>query len=118
MFRLFQISVLAAMLVTTLAPQIACFMPDQPLTPHEMDCCAKLTKDCGQTNMSCCPTPVRNDAGVITKPVQDLLPHVHAALVPVGITSAMMATNAANTPVPSDHAPPPDIGVSSPVLRI
>ena len=114
MFRLFQMSVLAAIVVATLAPQIACFMQDEPMTQHEMDCCAKLTNDCGQqTDMTCCPAPVRTDAGVIGKPVQDLKPHIHDVLVPVGFAGAVLANNATNTPVPNDHAPPHDAGASS-----
>jgi hypothetical protein len=118
MFRFFQMLALTAILVSGLAPQIACFMQDGPMAQPEMDCCAKLTKDCGQMNMSCCPTPVRNDAGVITKPVQDLLPHVHAVLVPVGIAGALLTKNATHTPVRNNHAPPHDSEASSLVLRI
>jgi hypothetical protein len=117
MFRFFQMLALTAILVSELAPQIACFIKAEP-AQAEMDCCAKLTKDCGQMNMSCCPTPVRNDSGVLTKPVQELLPHVHAVLIPVGIADPLLAKNAANTPVRNNHASPPDSEASSLVLRI
>jgi hypothetical protein len=118
MFRFFQMLALSAVLMSGLAPQIACFIQAEPAAQSEMDCCAKLTKDCGRMNMSCCPAPVRNDTGVVTRPVQDLLPHVHAVLIPVGITDALLAKNAANTPVQNNHAPPPDSEASSLVLRI
>src|ERR1700757_1465436 len=59
--------VLTVGMLCGLAPQIACFMPDQPLTQPEMDCCAKLANDCGQMNMSCCRPVVRTDVGIAAK---------------------------------------------------
>ena len=58
----FRVLVLALLLGWGVAPQLACFMPEQA-TQAEMDCCEKMAGECGQTQMTheCCRPEVRTE---------------------------------------------------------
>jgi hypothetical protein len=115
----FRALVLSMTLACGLAPQIACLLPDEPLTSSEMDCCAKLATDCGQMNMSCCRMVVRTDAGITAKAIANLVPpHVSMTARPATVTSTETTTVVVNASVRNDHAPPYDFGASSTILRI
>src|SRR5438045_8608896 len=115
----FRALVLTAGVLWGLAPQIACFMPDQSLTQREMDCCEKMAGDCGQMDMSCCQTVVRtNVVGVTAKAVRNLVPHVDMAPKPVRISVAMPLSVRVDLSIRNDHAPPHDVGVYPLILRI
>jgi hypothetical protein len=115
----FRLLVLPVTLAWGLVPQIVCFMPDQPLTQREMDCCEKIENNCGQMDMSCCRTTVRTDVlGVMAKAVRNAVPHGDIAAKPVGIASILPTTTFTYVAVRNDHAPPRDVGGSSLILRI
>jgi hypothetical protein len=103
-----------------IAPQLACFMPEQALTAAEMDCCKGMAGDCSSANMSqaCCQTSVRTEVGVAAKVVRDVTPRLDLA---AAATNALPDTFFAfdrDLPRQKDHAPPDSSGKSSPVLRI
>jgi hypothetical protein len=114
----FRALVLAGILVFGLAPQIACFLPDQPLTQAEMDCCLKMANDCAPMNMSCCRTVVRDDVGVNPKTVPSPKQTVDFAPKPVAVSVAAPATMFVIISCRCDNAPHHDIGASSLILRI
>jgi len=116
----FRALILTVVVVWGLAPQIACFMPDQSLTQAEMDCCQHKADDCGQMNMTCCrtTTPTHN-VGITAKPVRNPLPQVHMASAPVGIPAVTPPAGFVRSTIANDHAPPPSDSAASPlILRI
>ena len=114
-----RVLVVTVTLIWGLAPQLACFMPDQALTQHEMDCCEQMAGTCSQTDMSCCRPVVRTDVpGLAARPVRNIGPDVHIAPRPVSIAGTVPANVLAEFPIQNDHAPPPDVGSFSLILRI
>ena len=102
-----------------LAPQVACFMPGQPLTQSEMDCCQGMSGDCSRANISyaCCRTIVRTDVGVAAKVVRNLTPPIAAAEGGSGLSAALLHDGFRELSIHNSHAPPPEPVVSS-ILRI
>ena len=116
----FRTLVLGLVLAWGLAPQLACFMPDQALTPAEMDCCKEMAADCGTANMThaCCKTVVRTDPGVAAKVVRHDLPQLAVADQTPNIVAEFSASFDTQLSRQTDHAPPDEAGGSSLVLRI
>jgi hypothetical protein len=116
----FRALVLSVAALWGLAPQIACFLPDQPLTQHEMDCCEKMAGDCGQMDMSCCQTVVRTDIlGVTAKAMPNITPHVGTLSWPPAIVPTLISMDVfGDRSSQHEHAPPRDVGDSSLILRI
>jgi hypothetical protein len=102
-----------------LAPQLACFMPDE-MRAEEKDCCEGMTHDCGGPNMShdCCRTIVRTDIGISTKTIRNVMPAVDAAERTIDIAPLLLPTVSRDSWTRNDHAPPEKPGVSTPILRI
>jgi hypothetical protein len=112
---------LAVGLACGLAPQLACFMPSQPLTASEMDCCQEMSNDCSGANMSdaCCQTVVRTDVGVAAKMIRNLLPPIGAAESGGALSATLPNDVLRDSSVRhNNHAPPPESAVSYAVLRI
>lgn len=116
----FRALILMVVLVWGIAPQVACFMPEQALTQDEMDCCQKMANDCGQMNMTCCRTVTpRHIVGVTAKPIQKLLPHAEFATNPLSAAVVIPRVLPFSSATQNDHAPPPlDSLASSSILRI
>src|SRR5262245_7357703 len=86
----FRALVLAVVLAWGLAPQLACFMPDQTLSKSEMDCCQGMAGDCNSANMSshtCCETVVRTDVGIAAKVVRNLIPGFDVAATAIDFSA-------------------------------
>src|ERR1700741_2302286 len=84
----FRVLVLTVTVVCGLAPQIACFLPDQLLTQDERDCCEKMASDCGgQMDMSCRQTVVHIDVGVTAKSIRSLMPDLNIAPPHISLSS-------------------------------
>src|SRR5579884_1580833 len=81
----FRVLALGVLLSWGLAPQLACFMPDQTPTQSDMDCCKGMSGDCSAANMShdCCQTVVRTDLGVAVKIIRHVIPRSEIAAAPV-----------------------------------
>jgi len=119
MSRLFRIAVVTVVIVWGLAPQIACLLPDRHLTQDEMDCCEKMSGECGRMEMSCCKTVVRTDVpSILAKTVRNMALHTEITPKPVNITFGLTLALFADFAIRSEHAPPPDVGTSSLILRI
>jgi hypothetical protein len=73
---------------------------------------------CGQWNMSCCRTVIRDEVAVTAKAGRTVMPRVDIAPKPMNIAVLMPATIFAAISTRNDHAPPLDIGASSLILRI
>ena len=116
----FRATVLTIVMAWGLAPQIACFMPEQMLTQPERDCCKEMSSDCGGANMShaCCRTVVRTDVGITAKTVRIVTPHFDVAERMIDAASSIFLTPSRELSAGNGHAPPHDPGVSSLVLRI
>jgi hypothetical protein len=107
-------------MVWGIAPQLACFMLDQTLTPAEMDCCKGMAGDCSNANMAqaCCQTAVSTEVGVAAKVVRDVTPRLDAAPLTANILPGTFFAFDRQLSKQTDHAPPDKPRSSSPVLRI
>jgi hypothetical protein len=116
----FRALVLGVLLVWGLGPQLACFMPDQALTPDEMDCCKGMAGDCSSANMShaCCQTAVRTDVGVTAKVVRHVMPRLDIAAATTHISPDLLSWFDRYLSIETDHAPPDKPGGTSLILRI
>jgi hypothetical protein len=89
-----QFGVLVLLLVSCLAPAMACMVPDVHMNAEERACCQTMKDQCGQTEMpashGCCQkTPASvNDNALDTKTVA-----FHPALVPVTWLTAFELVN-------------------------
>ena len=112
-------SVLTVLLAWGLAPQLACFMPEQTLTPSEMDCCQQMANDCGGSTMShtCCGTVARADVGIVTKAVRNATPQFETAGIMTDSAGLSVLRFDGELCNQSDHAPP-DPSSSFVILRI
>jgi hypothetical protein len=111
--------VLSLAMVWTIAPQLACFMPDEVLTEAEKECCKEMMQACGGMNMThdCCRTVVRADVGIIAKSIRNSVPEFSVAGGPD--ESAAVWTSASHGLFfLTTHAPPPDRETASLILRI
>jgi hypothetical protein len=115
----FRAMVLGVVLSWGLLPQLACLMPEQTLTPAEMDCCKGMAADCSAPNMShvCCQTVVRTDVGIAAKVLRHGPPSLNPASS-VTTPSSPFVSFDRQFSKEIDHAPPGSPGVSSLILRI
>ena len=116
----FRALALTVVLVWVLAPQLACFMPEQTVTPAEMGCCEKMANDCGATSMSqtCCRPVARTDIGIAAKPIRNVMPGLDTGEITTDIvlfSPLRLAFDFSNT---TDQAPPDQSALSSIILRI
>jgi hypothetical protein len=116
----FRTVALGVVLAWGLAPQLACLMPDQTLTPAEMDCCKGMAGDCSSANMSqaCCQTVVRTEVGVVAKVIRHVMPRLGAAAAATAIVPQTLVPLDRQTFHEADHAPLDKPGGSPLVLRI
>jgi hypothetical protein len=116
----FRTLVLGVLLAWGLAPQLACLMPDQALTPAEMDCCKEMAADCSAANMShaCCTTVIRTDLGIAAKVVRPDVPQLAVADRTPNIAAAFSTSFDRQISPQTGHAPPDKAGESSLILRI
>jgi len=115
----FRILVLTVVAICGLVSQIACFVPDQPLTESEMACCEQMANDCGAMDMSCCRTVPHIDAAVAAKSIRGPMPDVNAAAKLLSTSAEMPAAILADASLRNEHARPVlDAGASSLILRI
>jgi hypothetical protein len=118
-----QFGVLVLLLVISLAPAMACMVPDAQITSQERACCRTMSSQCGQTEMpaahGCCQkTPASlYDHALDTKTVE-----FHPVVVPVIWLAASELVNpiAAVTAwvERSDHTPPKSRPSTVSILRI
>lgn len=90
MSALRQFGVLALLLVSFLAPAMACMIPDAQMNSQERACCRAMNDQCGQMDMpashGCCQKAPRSihDNALDTKAVT-----FHSVLVPVSWLAAL-----------------------------
>jgi len=72
----FRATVLGVLLSVGLAPQLACFMPDESVSQSDMDCCKEMIGACTAPNMSheCCQTMGPAQVGLTAKAAYDVMP--------------------------------------------
>jgi len=79
-----QLGVLLLLLMSCLAPAMACMVPDAQMSTQERDCCRTMKDQCGQMEMpashGCCQTTPQTvrDSALDTKAVA-----FHPAILPV-----------------------------------
>jgi hypothetical protein len=100
--------VLSMAMLWALVPQLACFAPDQ------------IVADCGNSGMSheCCQVVVQLDLGTPAKTVANVAPDLHVTEAVFETAPAVVFASLHTILIASDHAPPPDPGTSSAILRI
>jgi hypothetical protein len=123
MKRLRQFGVLVLLLVSCLAPAMACMVPTAEMSTQERACCRMMKNQCGQMAMpvshSCCQKtpPSVHDSALDTKTV---------AVHPVAITATWLAVSEMLNPTSviagwvehSDYSPPKPPPSTVSVLRI
>jgi hypothetical protein len=116
----FRTLILGVLLAWGLAPQLACFMPDQALTPAKMDCCKEIAGDCSDASMThaCCKTVVRTDPGMAAKIARHDVPRLDAAGRTTDIATDFFPIVDHQLSRQTDHSPPDKSGGSSLILRI
>ena len=116
----FRALVLTVVVAWAIAPQLACFMPDQTFTKSETDCCQQMATDCSSANMSdaCCRTMVRTDVGIAAKVVRNIMPRFDVAERAIDISIALPSNGSRGLSIHNSHAPPAESLVSSVILRI
>ena len=118
-----QFGVLALLLVTCLAPAMACMVPDAQMSAQERACCRTMSSQCGQTEMpashGCCqktPASLHNNA-LDTKTVT--FHPVTAAFVYLAVFDSLTQTPiAAEWVERPDYSPPQSPPSSVSILRI
>jgi hypothetical protein len=116
----FRSLVLSVALAWTVAPQLACLMPEQVLTKAEMDCCERMAGECSGVSMShaCCRPVTRTDIGIGARVVREVMPVSDLADSMVELSPDPSDGNSHILPNQNNHAPPPGPMVSSSILRI
>jgi len=116
----FRALALGVLLSWGLAPQLACFMPDQTLTQSDMDCCKGMAGDCSASTMShaCCQTVVRTDLGVAAQIIRHVIPRSEIAAASAGRAPDLLIRLDHQFSTESVHPPPGNSGGSSLILRI
>jgi len=111
---------LFVVLLWGVAPQLACLMPDQALTPPEMDCCKEMASDCGNPSMThaCCRTVIRTDIGVTAQSTRSVMPQLESAASAVTAFAPVAQFGSGEVFIHDSHAPPPEFEVPSQILRI
>jgi hypothetical protein len=115
-----QFGVVVLLLVSCLAPAVACMVPNAEMNTQERVCCRTMKNQCGQMAMpashSCCQKtpPSVHDSALDTKTV---------ALHPVAITAAWLAVSEPTSVIAgwvehSDYSPPQSPPSTVSVLRI
>jgi hypothetical protein len=112
--------VLGVLVSLGVAPQLACFMPDQPVTPPDMDCCKEMIGACTGPNMShqCCQTVAPLDLGLTAKTFRHMMPHLEFASTLIEIAPHSFFGSDGQSSKRTDNAPPDKQSQSSLVLRI
>ena len=116
----FRSLVLTVAVAWGVAPQIACFMPDQTLSQQEKDCCNEMASDCGGSNMTheCCRTVVRTDTGIAAKVLRHALPDSVLTNIGIPVVRPMSLDGSRQLATRNNHAPPHDREALSSILRI
>jgi len=119
-----QIGVMVLLLVSWLAPAMACMVPDTQMTAEERSCCQAMHDECGQMDMpashGCCQkAPLLSflNNAVASKAVA-----VHATVVPIvwlGVSEMMSSPTALSGWVEyNDPSPPTSPPSTISILRI
>jgi hypothetical protein len=120
MSRSFRALVFGILVSLGAGPQLACFMPGQPVTQADMDCCKEVISDCNAGNMShgCCYISAPTNAGLAAKAVQHLMPRFKVAGSLADLTPDLPFQPDNRLSRYADHAPPDKHNQASPILRI
>jgi len=119
-----QLGVLVLLLVSCLAPAMACMVPDVQMNTEERACCRAMNNQCGQMEMSashgCCqksPLLSVHDNALDTKTVT-----FHLLVAPVIWLAAFELVNPPSTVIgwvePPDYSPPKAPPSTISILRI
>ena len=116
----FRATVLVLLLALGVAPQLACFMPDQTATQSDMDCCKEMIGACTAPNMSheCCQVAAPTVLGLAAKTVHHVALRFHVVEVTTDVASDLRFRLDNPFSRYSDPAPPDKHGEFSLIRRI
>jgi hypothetical protein len=116
----FRALVLGVLVSLGVAPQLACFMPDEPATASDMDCCKERIGACTAPNMShgCCQTVAPTELGLVAKAFRQVMPRLDVAQTPIAPATDSFFETYGQFSRKADHAPPDSHSPASLVLRI
>ena len=118
-----QFAVLVLVLVTCVAPTMACMAPDAQLSAPERACCRKMSKQCGHMEMpashGCCqktsPNLYNNSLSTRAVTFHPVVATVFYLATSKWLTPVSLATEWVERP---DYSPPESPPSSVPILRI
>src|SRR5262249_35224504 len=115
----FRAFVLIMVLMWAVAPQLACFVPEQTPTQSEMDCCKGMAGDCNSTmSGACCRTVVQAEVGIATKVIRHFEPVAQIANVTTAVVPVSLSGSSRQLSNLSDNLPPDKPDDSFLILRI
>src|SRR5215471_4643586 len=115
----FRAFILTLVMMWAVAPQLACFLPEQTPTQSEMDCCKGMAGDCNPTmSRECCQTLARTEVGIAAKVPRHSEAPVQIASVTTDAVSVSFTVSHRQLSNLSDDSPPDKTHSSSLILRI
>jgi hypothetical protein len=118
-----QLGVLVLLLVSCLAPAMACMVPDAAMSAHERACCRMMKNQCGQMDMpashGCCQ---KAPLGVHDNVLDTKVTNFHPVAAPVVWLAAFEPVNPTSSVAEwverSDDSPPKSPPTTISILRI
>jgi len=115
----FRAFVLIMVIIWAVAPQLACFVPEQTPTQSAMDCCKGMAGDCNPTmSQECCQILARAEIGIVAKVIRHFEPPAQIANVTTDVVPFSLPVSHRQLSNLSDDAPPGKPDGSSLILRI
>ena len=115
----FRAFVLIMVVIWAVAPQLACFVPEQTPAQSEMGCCKGMAGDCNPTmSQECCQTLARVEVGIVAKVIRHFEPLAQIANVATDVVPVSLLVSHRQISNLSDDAPPGKPNGSSLILRI
>jgi hypothetical protein len=123
MMALRQFGVLLLLLVSCVAPAMACMMPDAAMSAQERACCRMMKNQCGQMGMpashGCCQ---KNPLGVHDNALDTKATNFHPIAAPVVWLAAFELENSTSSAAGwverPDYSPPKSSATTISILRI
>src|SRR3954447_965546 len=122
MGRLRHLAVVMALVMSLLAPAMACALPAAQMTPQEHTCCKKMKGNCGSMRMpashSCCQQSIQANHLYAAQPESVPVPMVAILAVLPSATIFDPRPMTYEHVSPPEHSPPPSPPPAVSVLRI
>ena len=110
------------LLVSCVAPAMACMAPDAQMTIEERACCRMMKSQCGQMEMptsnDCCKKPLKSVQNVALKPDTSFNPSALAAMDVSSLDKLIPVSRSIGRIQRPEHSPPTSPPSTIAILRI